>query len=130
MALTRGNGLVDATRQPFAIVSERGRLRDDERTEVVEALLGLLQRPDRMALVLELTEAVPLPDVQRAYVTAELAKRTNDIRGKWAAMAILLRDPLRHLPTAAFWIRASPVPSRVFVASNWHAALEWARAQI
>jgi hypothetical protein len=130
MALPRGNGLVDATRHPFAIVSERGSLRDDERAEVVEALLGLLQRPDRMAVVLELTEAAPVPEVQRAYVTAQLATRASDIRGKWAAMAILLRDPLRSLPMAAFWIRVAPVPARVFAAGNWQAALEWAKAKI
>ena len=117
---------VDTSQFPVVVVSERGVLSDEERVGVMEALEELVERRGRHAVVLDLTKAGVVPHTQRTYISEALQLRADAFVQKWAALAIIVRSPvLTHLPKAAFWLKVSPVPSRMF--GDRDEAMTWAR---
>jgi hypothetical protein len=126
--LAKGRATLDLTRFPVAVLTERGTMSDPDRLVVTEALLALLDHRERHALVMDLTGGAPLSSVQRTYVGNLFRQREHDARAKWAGIGLVMQEPLlNYLATAAFWMRISPVPARIFPASNSIAAFEWAK---
>jgi len=77
--------------------------------------------------VLDLTKAGVVPHTQRTYISEALQLRADEFAQKWACMAIIVQTPvLTHLPKAAFWLKVSPVPSRMF--GDREEAMTWARS--
>jgi hypothetical protein len=127
-ALAKGRATLDLTRFPVAVLSERGTLSDPDRLAVTEALLALLDHRERHAVVMDLTAGTPLSSVQRTYVANLFRRRDQDMRAKWAGIGLVVQEPLlTYLPTAAFWMRISPVSARIFPTTNSIAAFEWAK---
>jgi hypothetical protein len=126
--LAKGRASLDLSRFPLAVVVERGTLSDADRAITTEALLELLDRPERHAIIMDLTIGAPVSSGQRSYVTEQCRMRERDIRAKWAGIGLIVQEPLlSYLPTAAFWMRVSPVPARMFPTTNSIAAFEWAK---
>lgn len=117
---------LDTSHFPVVVLAECGVLSDEERVGVMEALEELVERRGRHALVLDLTHAGVVPQAQRTYIAEALHLRVDQFAQKWAAMAVIVRSPvLTHLPKAAFWLKVSPVPSRMF--ADREEAMTWAR---
>ncbi len=123
------NGRVDLEllRFPLVTLTERAKLSDEERREFLEALDVLVDRRGRHGIILDLRLAQPLPDGQRASITEHFRARSEAIAEKWVALAVIVRPPLLdNLPTGAFWVRVSPVPTKVFTtveeAESWMSA--------
>jgi len=117
---------LDTSQFPIVVLVECGVLSDQERVGVMESLEELVERRGRHALVLDLTQAGVVPHAQRTYIAEALQLRGHQFVQKWAAVAIIVRNPvLTHLPKAAFWLKALPVQSRMFV--DRQEATTWAR---
>jgi hypothetical protein len=117
---------LDLTRFPVVVLSEQGTLSDAERRSVLEALDAIVDGRGRHGLVLDLTRASPLPESQRSFVADHSRDRTPEICEKRAALAVVVRAPLlNHVPMAAYWMRISPVPAKVF--TEVEQAVAWAR---
>lgn len=120
---------LDLTRFPVVILSEQGILSETQRVAVTEALDEIIDRRGRHALVLDLSDAGPLPESQRLYVAEHMKMRTPEICAKRAALAVVVRPPLlNHVTTAAYWLRVSPVPAKVF--THVEEAAAWARSYV
>lgn len=120
---------LDLSQFPVVVLSECGVLSDEERVCVMEALESLIERRGRHALVLDLTQAGVLPQVQCVYVTEALQQRSVQIAENWAAVAIVVQLPFSvGLPRAAFWLKVSPVPSRMF--ADREEPVTWARGRV
>lgn len=120
---------LDLTRFPVVILREQGILSDAHRVKVIEALDEVIDRRGRHALVLDLTLAGALPESQRVYVAENSKLRTPEICLKRAALAVVVRPPLlHHIPAAAYWLRVSPVPAKVF--THVEEAATWARSYV
>lgn len=118
---------VDASGFPIVVVTECGSLLDRDRTLLMEDLENLLERRGRHALVLDLTRAAQVPREQRVFITEAFNLRAQLIAEKWAAMAVVVRSPvLHHMSVAAFWLKVSPVPARMF--PSIPDATAWARS--
>lgn len=124
--LATENAYLSVSDFPIVVLTESGVLSDLERTSVMERLEDLLDQAERHALVLDLTEAGPLPDKQRIYIAEAFQMRSKAIAQKWAALAVVVSGP-EHLrmSKAEFWIGICPAPGRVF--SALEAATEWAQ---
>lgn len=117
---------LDLSQFPVVVLSECGLLSDEERVHVMEALDELVERSGRHALVLDLTQADVVPPSQRAYIGDAWEMRGDQIAEKWAAIAVLVCEPVvTHLPKAAFWLKIAPVPARMF--ADREEAMTWAR---
>lgn len=128
MADKLANGHVEIELSAFPLVSliEHGRLNNAERVEMVEALDELVMKRGRHGIILDLTRAHPMPDEQRTFVAEAFHMRADEIAEKWAAIAVLVREPLlSNLPLGAFWMRVSPVPTKVF--TKGEEACTWMR---
>jgi hypothetical protein len=118
---------LDLSLFPVVVLSEQGVLSDDERACVTQALDDIIDRRGRHALVLDLTRASALPESQRTSISEHSNRRTPEICEKRAALAVVVRAPLlNHVPMAAYWLRVSPVPAKVF--TELDQAIAWARA--
>jgi hypothetical protein len=118
---------LDLTRFPVVVLSEQGVLTDAERHGVLEALDEIVERRARHGLVLDMTRASALPESQRGFVADHSRDRAPEIMEKRAALAVVVRAPLlNHVPMAAYWMRISPVPAKVF--TEVEQAVAWARA--
>lgn len=125
--LANGHVDLELLRFPLVIVTEHAKLSDEERREFLDTLDVLVDRRGRHGIILDLRLAQPLPDTQRTSITAHFHARSEAIVEKWVAVAVVVRTPLLdNLPTGAFWVRASPVPTKVFTtleeAESWMSA--------
>jgi hypothetical protein len=118
---------LDLTRFPVVVLAEQGTLTDAERQSVLDALDEVIDGRGRHGLVLDLTRASALPESQRAFVAEHSRERSREICDKRAALAVVVRAPLlNHVPMAAYWMRISPVPAKVF--TEVEQAVAWARS--
>jgi hypothetical protein len=118
---------LDLTRFPVVHLTEQGILHEGERVAVMDALDEIIDRRGRHALVLDLTRSGPLPESQRVYIAENWRMRTPEICEKRAALALVVRAPLlNHIAVAAYWMRVSPVPAKVFTVLEEASA--WARS--
>jgi hypothetical protein len=117
---------LDLTRFPVVVVTEHSLLTDTQRAEVTAALDDIIDRRGRHGLVLDLSRTGPLPELQRVTVSEHARARTPEICEKRACLAVVVRAPLlNNIPIAAFWMRVSPVPAKVF--TNVEEAVAWTR---
>ena len=129
--LADGAASLELRMRSFAVLSERRRLQDFERREVVEALLGTLEQQRHVAVVLHLGPAHPLPAAQRAHVSEQLTRRWPALRCHWAALAVVVNGPVDVAHTSArFWLDVSPVPARIFGEHQALSALGWAFTEV
>lgn len=125
--LANGHVDLELLRFPLVSVTEHAKLTDAERAEVMQALDQLVAQHSRHGVILDLRLAQPLPDEQRGLITRHFHAHSDAIAEKWAALAVVVRTPLLdNLPTGAFWVRASPVPTKVFTSVDEASA--WLRA--
>jgi len=114
---------------PVVVLTEQGVLSDFERTQITEQLEGLIDERERHALVVDLTLGCALPDSQRTYIAEALEMRKLSVAEKWAALAIVVGEPLQSkLSKAASWQQLCPVPTKVF--GKLEAATSWAESQV
>lgn len=120
---------VDVNRFPVVTVCERGGLSDTQRSELVDILDDLVSRRGRHGLVLDLRAASAMPQRQRMFVTERWQMMSRLLTEKWAAIGVAVRPPLlRALPIGAFWLKAAPVPSKIF--PSLEEASLWVRATV
>jgi hypothetical protein len=111
---------------PIVVLTEHYVLTDKQRAEVTAALDDIIDRRGRHGLVLDLSRTGPLPETQRQRVSDHAKARTPEICEKRTCLAVVVKAPLLHnIPIAAFWMRVSPVPAKVF--TNVDEAIAWAR---
>ncbi len=128
-SLTTEHVYISTANLPLVVVTECGTLSDSERTQLMECLEGLITAGTRHALVLDLSEADPLPDAHRAYVADVMQMHRAAITAAWSALAIVASAPdPSSSNNVAFWIGASPVPCRVF--ATLAGAQDWARGTL
>lgn len=124
--LANGHIEIELSAFPLVSVSEQGMLNNAERVEMVEALDELVMKRGRHGLILDLSRAQLMPDEQRTFVAEAFHMRADEIAEKWAAIAVIVREPLlANLPLGAFWMRVSPVPTKVF--TKGEEACTWMR---
>ena len=118
---------LDLTGFPVVVLSEHYLLTDKQRAEVTAALDEIIdRRAARHGLVLDLSRTGPLPESQRQAVSDHAKARTPEICEKRSCVAVVVKAPLlNNIPIAAFWMRVSPVPAKVF--TNVDEAITWAR---
>ena len=118
---------LDLTRVPGVVLTEHSLLNESQRAEVTAALDAIIDTRPRHGLVLDLTRTGPLPESQRQAVSDHAKERTPEIAEKRACLAVVVKAPLlNNIPIAAFWMRVSPVPAKVF--TNVDEAIAWTRA--
>lgn len=126
-SLAAGKAELDTTAFPVVVLRETAVLTDRERDEVEAALDRILDERPRHTLVLDLSDGCALPESQRESVAARADERTPVLYEKRAALAVVVRPPLlNHVPLAAYWLRVSPVPAKVF--TNLGEAMAWGHA--
>ncbi len=124
-SLTTEHVYLSVSSFPVVVLTECGLLSDLERTTVMEFLEDLIDQSERHALIIDLTEAMPLPEKQRIYLAEAMQMRAKTIKEKWAALAVVVGGPEHlRLTKAEFWIGICPVPGRVF--PSLEAATAWA----
>jgi hypothetical protein len=117
---------LDLTRFPVVVLTEHSLLNDAQRADVTAALDEIIDQRGRHGLVLDLSRTGPLPELQRQTVSDHAKARTPEICEKRACLAVVVKAPLlNNIPIAAFWMRVSPVPAKVF--TNVDEAIAWTR---
>ena len=117
--LANGHVDLDLSSFPLVCMTEHGMLSNAERVEMMEALDELVDKRGRHAVMLDLSKAHPMPDAQRTFVAESLHMCAEVTAQKWAAVGVVVREPmLSNLATGAFWVRVSPVPTKVFTSKE------------
>ncbi len=117
---------LDATRFPLVMARERGGLSDAARAELLDKLDELVSRRGRHALVLDLRSAMPVPEAQKTFIAERWHMTARMLVEKWACVSVAVSPPLlRGLPVGAFWLKAAPVPAKLF--PGIEPATQWAR---